>query len=197
MMMMMRDPPSTTTTTTAATTTSSRLAKVLHAVAYIPPRTGRRTLVAGFSRRSQWTTRRRSWFFLPSLAWLLPYIMAYLRGQRRLGSTWEQHFGRLHGPQRFSLVCVAERRVFGHISSKWHRRLVVPNFDGNFRKHHFSQTIIGRSFDEVNSDLSLKKDGSNQYYPFKIVPMDDGQSIGFYIPALDKVVDPIESDRRS
>ena len=54
-----------------------------------------------------------------------------------------------------------------------------------------AKRFIGRSFDEVNSDLSLKKDGSNQYYPFKIVPMEDGQSIGFYIPALDKVVDPI------
>ena len=55
-----------------------------------------------------------------------------------------------------------------------------------------AKRFIGRTFKEVNDNLSLKKDGSNKYYPFKIVPLNDGESIGFYIPAIDKVVDPIE-----
>ena len=31
-----------------------------------------------------------------------------------------------------------------------------------------AKRFIGRTFKEVNDNLSLKKDGSNKYYPFKI-----------------------------
>lgn len=55
-----------------------------------------------------------------------------------------------------------------------------------------AKRFIGRTFEEVNRDLSVKKDGSHKYYPFKIVPLDNGKTIGFYIPAIDQVVDPIE-----